>query len=138
MKSPQQVAKKWVTNLSRSGETIKDGVMSVTVSPMEQAASKQEEYLAGVQKAITTGKWVRGLRRKTKEDWQRAMIEKGVQRIPSGAQQAEGKVTEFLQELLPYTEQVKQMIRSMPKMTEADADARALKAIDMMRKFRRK
>jgi hypothetical protein len=44
----------------------------------------------------------------------------------------------FLQELLPYTQSLKERIRAMPKRNEAEADARLQTAVAAMRQFRRR
>jgi hypothetical protein len=44
----------------------------------------------------------------------------------------------FLQELLPYTQALKERIRAMPKRNEAEADARMQAAVAAMRQFRRR
>lgn len=103
---------------------------------MSRAAQREDAYLAGIQRALNTGKRARGLQRKSLQDWQRLTTAK-ISRIASGAQEAKPEMVKFMSELLPYTEQVKAAIKQMPKGTEADANARMLAAVEMMRKFRR-
>lgn len=137
-KSPQDVAAKWRRNLSNSTESIKSGVMDVTVSPTETAAARPEAYVAGVQRAVENRKWQEGLRRVTLGQWQDAMIDKGIARIGQGATKALPKVEGFMAQLLPYAENLSRKIKSMPKGTLEDSKARAVAAIEGMAAFKRR
>jgi hypothetical protein len=101
-KNPQAVAQKWATNLGQSTEAIKQGVMAVQTSPTALAAQNEAGYLAGVQKAVSSGKWARNLQATTLQQWQGAMVNKGLSRISTGANDAKGKVQAFQSQLLPF------------------------------------
>lgn len=134
--TPQQAADKWAANLAASQNQIKSGIAAVQESPMIRASQREDAYIAGIQRSLADGKRARGLARRSLADWQRLTTAK-VGRIASGAQEAKPDVANFMAQLLPYTEQVRNTIRGMPKGTEADSDARMLAAINMMRKFKR-
>lgn len=102
VKSADRVAQKWAQNLTNSVQSIKDGVQSVTTSPMEAAAAQAQQYAAGVQAAINSGKWQAGLRRVSLGQWQQAVLNKGLPRIADGANQAKSKVQNVMQQLLPH------------------------------------
>lgn len=131
-----QVAAKWKRNLVASIPTIKEGVESVTTSPMEQAARQKSAYVAGVQRAADSGAWEAGLRSVSLQDWKDAMLKKGTQRIAAGVEGASAKVTAFMQQLLPFTRQVSKEIDGMPKGTLEDGIARSTAAIRKMAEFK--
>lgn len=134
--NPADVANKWKQRLVASVPQIKAGVMAVTKSPMAAAAQQKAAYVAGVQRAADSGKWEAGLASVTLQQWQDATANKGAARIATGAEQATPKMTTFLQQLLPFTAQVKATVAAMPKGTVEDSIARATAAIRMMSQFR--
>lgn len=115
MKNPQQVAQKWSQNTARSTDAIRAGVQAVTVNPAEKAAARQDAYVAGVQRAVADGKYRRGLAKVTLQSWQDAMLTKGLGRVSSGAAAAQPKMASFMEKFLPYLEQGKQRLASMPR-----------------------
>ena len=136
-RSAQEIARKWQRNLSGSVESIRSGVQDVTVSPTEKAASKADQYLIGVQSAVDSGKYQRGLRSVTLEQWKQAMLDKGVPRIASGAASGEPKFQEFLQEFLPYVESGQRMLDNMPRGSLQENIARSTAMIEHLANFRR-
>jgi predicted component of type VI protein secretion system len=136
VKDISATVEKWKRNMLASVPTIKAGVMAVTVSPTEKAAQQADLYARKVQEAVDSGKYQANLRAVTLSDWQQATADKGTARINAGVSAAVPKVTQLMQQLLPFTERVKQTIAAMPKGSPADADARALAAIQMMRGFK--
>lgn len=135
-KSAQQVAAEWRKGLTNSASKIRDGVMAVTSSPMMKAAQQADAMLAGVQRAVESGKWQEGLASVSLEEWKTATAEKGVQRLVSGATAAEGKVVEFMSQLLPYTERVSAQIAAMPSATQEDRRQKMLTNFDLMTQFK--
>lgn len=136
MKSPDQVARKWASRLGQASEAIKQGVQATTVNPAERAAAAQDRYVSGVQRAVATGKYQRGLRRVSLQSWQDAMINKGLPRVASGATAALPKVTAFLEKWLPYEEQLKQKLQSMPRGDLQQNIARMVTAVEHNAAFR--
>lgn len=115
MKSPQAVAKQWADRLASSGQKIREGVEGVTESPMDKAANRVDAWVQGVQKARDTGKYERGLRSVTLAQWKQAMLEKGLNRIGSGASAAVPKMQQFMSRFLPYVAQGQEMLKSRPR-----------------------
>jgi len=115
MKNPGDVARKWQGAMARSADAIKAGVQAVTTNPAEKAIAAKDRYVEGVQRAVNSGKYERGLRRTSLSQWQNAMTEKGLQRIASGAAQAVPKMEAFLAKWLPYQESLKSKLANMPR-----------------------
>lgn len=137
MPSPADVAAKWAKNLSQSTPAITAGIQRVTDSPMEAAARQQDAYVNGVQDAANSGKWARGLRRVSTQQWQDAAIKKGVPRIASGAQAAIPKMQDFQTQFLPYLAAGQARVNAMPKATAQDRIARAVAMIEYTSQFKR-
>ena len=134
-KSPQQVADKWATNLGAAGQAIKDGVNSVTTAPTALAAAAESRYISGVQNAVTSGKWQAGLNRVTLQDWKDTMLQKGLARVGPGAAAAKSKFASFMQQLLPYQQQ---LIASLPPRGDINANiARMVAMAQGMSHFKR-
>ena len=136
-RSAQEIARKWQRNLSGSVESIRSGVQDVTVSPTEKAASRADQYLIGVQSAVDSGRYQRGLRSVTLEQWKQAMLDKGVPRIASGAAAGAPKFQEFMQEFLPYVESGQRMLDNMPRGSLQENIARSTAMIEHLANFRR-
>lgn len=134
--SVETALNKWKRNLVSSIPSIKEGVMSVTKSPMLAAAAKKAEYVAGVQRAADSGKWEEGLAGVSLESWKESTADKGTQRIALGVEKAAPKMQRFLTQLLPYTARVKAEIAAMPKGTLEDGIQRAIAAMTKMSQFK--
>lgn len=117
MKNATDVANKWANNLAASTQSIQAGVQQVTTSPTQQAAANPNAYLAGVQKAVSSGKWANSLQKVSLADWQNAMIQKGIPRIATGAAQAKPKFANFMSQFLPYLAQGVQNLQTQPRGT---------------------
>ena len=134
-KNPQTVAQKWSRNLGAATQDITDGVNAVQTAPTQQAANAKATMIAKLTQAVNNGKWERGLARVSLQDWKTAMIQKGVQRVASGAQSAEPKMAAFMTQFLPVAQQVSQQVKSMPKITVEDSIARSAAAIRAFKAF---
>ena len=101
-RTPEQVAAQWAQRLGSSTQRIQDGVNSVQVAPGQAAARQKAVYIQNVQAAAD--KWAKNVANVSLNDWQQAMVTKGVPRIAQGAQAAQGKFAGFMSQLLPYIE----------------------------------
>lgn len=99
---PNTIAQEWSQRLASSTQKIQAGVQNVTVAPGQAAARQKQVYLQNVQAAAD--KWARNVASVTLADWQNAMINKGVQRVASGAQAAQDKFAAFMGRLIPHIE----------------------------------
>lgn len=132
----QQAVEKWQRNMMGSTETIKAGVQAVTESPTLKAAGQADRYVAGVQRAVAEGKWQAGLQSVTLQQWQQAVLGKGLQRLQSGVAAAKPKVAAFLGQFLPYVDNVAQQVRAMPKGGVENGIARATAMIRALSEFK--
>ena len=118
--TPEEAQEKHARRLKGSIEDMRRGVERVTEAPTLKAAAKKDKMRAGIMKALDDGKWERGLKRVSKEDWQAAMINKGLGRVAAGIDGAKEKVTAFYSELLPFQDGLKNKIKDMPDVTLED------------------
>ncbi len=132
-----EIADKWRRHAEGAVTDYKKGVEKVSESPTEKAANKQEKMKANLIKAIDDGKWAKGLRAVSLEDWKRITSEKGSANYATGIRLSEGKMAEFMAEVLPHIESGQRIIEAMPDITLTDSKARAVAWIDHMAKFKR-
>lgn len=132
MASPEAAAAKWQRNTAGASDAIKQGVMAVTQAPGQKAAAAKDLWLANVN--ASAGRWATAVGNVSLQDWQNAIINKGIPRITQGAAQAQGKVQAFLQSWLPFQQQVvaglpargglEQNIQRMEQLVRKNAEAK--------------
>lgn len=115
--SADAIAAKWAQNLGSSTQRIQDGVMSVATAPGQAAAAQKGTWVQNTTAAAD--KWASNTARVTKEEWQAAMIDKGLQRIAGGAQAAVPRFQTFMGRLLPYQEN---LVRTLPARGTLEAN----------------
>ncbi len=131
--NPQTVAAKWSRNLGAAGQSITDGVNAVTTSPGQLAAAKVQQWLAAIN--ASAAKWQRNVSAMTLQQWQTAMINKGVPRIVQGATAGEPNEQAFMTQFLPYLATGVAQVKGMPKGGLANGIQRATAMITYNSKF---
>lgn len=132
-----EAASKWARRLGGAGEDIRRGINAVTEAPGVAAAKQKAKMRAKVLAAIDDGTWERNVSAVSLADWKSAAIDKGVDRIASGAQAAEGKMTRFMNELLPAVDAAVALVDRMPNVTLDDSINRMTTYVREMAKFRK-
>lgn len=134
-----EVVRKWQERGANSAATVRAGVQAVTESPMEKAAARKDAYLAGVQRAVASGKYEARLRAVSLQSWKDAMLGKGIQNMQTGYADAGNsrKFLAFMREFLPYVRQGAATVRAMPKGTLQQSIDRAAAMIRHNAAFRR-
>ena len=100
--NPQMSAEKWARNTGASTEAYKRGVDLVQESPMEKAANNTAAYIAGVQRAVDSGKFQASLRRVPLSVWKDKTKTVGAQRLAAGAAAAKPKMENFMRQFFPH------------------------------------
>lgn len=136
--TPEQAQEKHARRLKGSIEDIRLGVERVTTSPTQLAAAKQDKMKMRLLSSIDSGKWAAGLKRVSLDEWKQKTINKGLNRIGAGIDEAAAKTTKFYGELLPYIDTVKAKVDKMSDVTLEDSIQRATTFIREMSKFQRK
>lgn len=136
--SPAEFQEKHARRLKGAVQDIRAGIERVTESPMAKAASKEQKMVQNLQAAVSSGKWRSGLNRVSLDDWKKAAIDKGLNRIAAGVDGSKAKVTAFAADLLSYESTLQGTVQNMPDLTIEDSIARATSWIRGMSKFQRK
>lgn len=127
IKNAQQVAQRWASAMSNSTEKIKAGVQAVTVAPTALAAAAVDRQVAGVIRARDSGKTQANLLAVSLQSWQSSFINKGLTRIGTGATNAIGKMTAFMQQFLPAQQAI---VAGLPP--RGDLNQNIQRAVQMM------
>lgn len=132
-KDPASVAARWAQGLAGSGQKVTDGVNAVTTAPGAQAARQVAVWAARTQ--ASQAKYARNVAAVPLSSWQQAVIQKGIPRLASGAQQAEPKFMTFMTKLLPYVATGRS---SLPARGDINANKTRMNAwVDYMAKFQK-
>ncbi len=135
--TPDEAVEKHAANLKASIPYMEAGIKRVTESPTKKAAAAQTKMLQNLTKAVNNGKWAAGLNRVTLGEWQDKMINKGLQRISIGIDEAKPKTLEFYTKFFPFLDQVKSKVDKMPSVTLQDNIQRMITQITEASKFKR-
>lgn len=133
----EEFQEKHARRLKGASEDIRRGVEKIMVSPTALAAAKKDKMRQKVLEAVDSGKWEAGLARVSKEQWQTAMLNKGVPHISEGIDGARDKVVSFASQLLPYIDSQVSTIKKMPDTTLEDNIQRMGAFARGMSKFKR-
>ena len=136
--TPKEAQEKHARNLKNSIPDMTLGVNRVTVSPTKLAAEKQDKMLANLQKAVTSGKWKKGLERVSLEEWKSKMINKGISRVAVGIDEAAGKTEDFYADLFPHIASGQDKVNKMADVSLEDSINRMVAFTRHMAGFKRK
>lgn len=132
-----EAAEKQGRRLKESVTDIQKGVERVTEAPTLKAAAKKDKMLRNLNESVNNGKWERGLKRVSNEEWKKATIEKGIPRIAAGIDGAKDKVESFYSEFLPFLDGVAEKVNRMPDTTLEDNINRMATQAREVAKFKR-
>ena len=133
-----EVTEKWQRNMKGSTTDIKRGIERVTEAPTAAAARAEQKMRDNLVASVDSGKWRRGLERVTLEEWRQKAINKGLQRIPAGVEEARPKVEKFMTQLIPHIESGMATVASMPSATLEDSISRMTTFVRHMAGFERR
>jgi len=120
----QEWAEKHKQRLTGATEHIRRGVARVQEAPGVRAAAAKEKMKANLLKALDDGTWERAVASVSKEDWQRAITEKGIPRIAAGLDAAMTKNIRIASKLLNATDEASERVKAMPNNNIEDSIAR--------------
>lgn len=127
--TPQEFADKHARRLTAATADIAAGVARVTESPGAMAAAKADKWAAGVQAAISSGKWKRRVGSVSLDAWKSKMEAVGIGRIASGVEANKDKTAAFAAEFLPHLDAGVAKVKRMP---DTSLEARIGRAVAMM------
>lgn len=132
-----EVAAKWYNRLSQSTDDMRAGVQRVQQAPGQAAAQKRQKWVNALMDTNTQDKWARNVASVSLADWQNSMLNYGINRVAQGAQAKQEKFAQRLAPLLQHIDTVAAQVRSMPDLTPADRENRAIAMMRGMRKYQR-
>lgn len=132
-KNIQASFEKWSKNAGQAAEAMKAGVASVTESPTQKAAQNTEKMLRNFQASIDSGRYATNANAVTVDEWKRSMIEKGAPNMANGVRSLSARSKRAITDQLQKANDVAARIAGMPNNTEADAEARMIEAVRLMR-----
>lgn len=133
--TPEEFASRWGEGLNGSIERIRSGVLAVTVAPGKVAATKADKWQASIARVETKQKWAANVAGVSLEDWQSAMLNKGLNRIPDGVAQAQPKMAAYGERLIAHQNRLLAELDGMADITLQDSIARATHWIRGMAKL---
>jgi len=136
--TPEEFQEKHARRLKASIPDIEKGVGRVNVAPTAKAAAKVDKMRKRMLEAIDSGKWERGLKKVSLEEWKDKTLTKGIPRIAAGIDGAAKKVQDFASQLLPHIDKSKAIIDKMPDLTIEDSINRMATFVREMAKFKKK
>lgn len=136
-KNVQQSIDKWKRNIATAGESVKNGVNRMTVSPGVKAAAMKDKYLRRVQESANDGTYEAGQNSYTLQDYKDAVINKGISNMMTGASKISPRAMQSMQEQYTYANQVSDQVAGMPTNTLEEALAKSAAAIRLMAEGRK-
>jgi hypothetical protein len=133
--TPEEFADKQANRLKSAVEDIRRGVERIKDNPMQKAAKKKDKYLQSIQHAVTSGKWERSLNAVPLDDWKTALMNKGINRLPQGIDEAHAKMVEFAKKLNDFQDKLAQQVNAMPDNTPEDRINKMVAWVRGMSKF---
>lgn len=112
---------KHARRLKASTEDIRKGIKRVTTAPGIKAAESQELLIAKFTEAVRSGKWAEKVAGVSLQDWQDSFLNKGVDRIAAGIDNAKAKTIASAEKLLANVDTAAGEVERMPKGTIDDS-----------------
>lgn len=135
--TPAEFAEKWARRTKGATADYTRGIERVSEAPGAKAAARADKMLAGVQEAISTGKWQARVGAVPLSEWKAKATQKGAPRIAAGVDGATADMARFGGELLAAVDGAVAEIAAMPDATLEDRITRATSYMRRMSEFRR-
>lgn len=134
--SPTDVVAKWTRNTKAGVPSYVAGVNGVTQPPGAAAARQKAVYIEMVN--AKADKWAANTAKVSLQDWQTAAAVTGSQRISSGVDKAQNKMTTAFTSLLPFIDAAVARLNSTNPRGDLNANiARATAMMQAMSTYKR-
>lgn len=130
----QSITEKWAQRTSGATQQVIEGVQRVTEAPGVKAARQRQVWLNNLQ--AKADKWENNVKAVTLQSWQASTVQ-GAQRIAAGVNAKKGKMEGFLNEFLPFVEQVQRKVDAMPSGSLEQNLARMVENARSLSQFKR-
>jgi hypothetical protein len=132
----QGITDKWATAMAQpqTATNYKNGVMALTVSPTQQAATQDalNRYQQNCAQSVANGTRAAALNAVDLGTYQNLTTTKGPNRLGPGATAAKPKMLQVMQKWAGVYGQVSQQVSQLPKGGLANAQARSALAIQLL------
>lgn len=135
---PTRWAERQVTGSQAAGSKWLDGVQNPSRSPIAAGIAAEKKWAAKVTQAITEGRRVKGLQKSSDDIIKANATALGPTVYTQGVTVRKAKITSVVGQLQPLMQAVSDTVQGMDDSSEAARDARALKAIQLMREVGKK
>lgn len=115
MIDPNTAAQNWVSGMQTAGAKITAGVNAVTVAPGQAAARQAAVWAQNT--AAAQNKYAKNVASVTLEEWKASVLNKGINRVASGATAAQGKMQSAMSQILP---QIATIVQGLPPRGTTD------------------
>lgn len=109
---------------SQTKQAYKDGILGFAGNPMEMAAAHADDYKRGTEEAATSGRFAARLRETPKQKWVDGGVNKGADRLSTGAAAAFPVALANFQRMAPIYDQMKVAADAVQRTGDREADAR--------------
>lgn len=99
--SVSRVAQKWARRAGSAGQEYAEGVANTPKSWQANTQAAEKNFAAGVQAAVSAGRFGKGVARAGDTKWKKNATEKGPMRFAQGVQSAEG---DYASQVGPFLE----------------------------------
>lgn len=132
-KTAEQAVANYLAGMANAGQKYTQGVQNFQGNPMALAAGAdaQQRYLQNTAAAVNSGRMAAKLNAVPKQAWVDGAVQKGAQRLSTGAQLAKPKVMAHFNSWMPTYLQASAAVRNMPKGGRANALARVSAVLDL-------
>lgn len=127
--------KRWKEGVSNGSQKYIDGIKSCQVNPAEEAIKAKEKARRKYNEAMDSGKWEAGLRSSSREFWQSQATGEGAAKYASSTKKGEAKLRRVAAELVANYQKASELAKSMPNVTDQDAENRMTANLRFMREF---
>lgn len=122
----QQWLDKWGQRMGTAGPFIQAGVQRVQTAPGQSAAASAQLFAQRINEAITSGLWAKRVGSVSLQDWQQAMITKGIPRLTQGIAVAQKTKGPQITALLAAVDQASAAAKALPKGSLENSIQRAV------------
>jgi len=134
--TPEEFVTKHAARTIAAVPDYRRGVDKVSVAPGVKAAAKADKMLAGVTRAVQSGKWGERVKSVPLDVWQKKCTEVGAGRIEGGVHAAADKALAFATQFLPFVATVQAKVEALPDLTLEDSKRRMLTNMEELSKFK--
>lgn len=111
---------RWRDSASQGQQRYTEGVQQTQVDVVGRAIAAQPKMLAGVQQAITSGRWARRLQERGTAGWKAATVAKAAN-YATGIAAGADDYQRAMQEWLPIIDSAAASVHAMPNASFADS-----------------